>query len=62
MSFAVFPMWDPAVIGVRGLIFYGYYALMPLVLLVEDRKWISKAPESIWNPEQAQLQEEVKAQ
>ena len=65
MSFAVFPMWHAAVIGARGLIFYGYYALMPLVLLghyVEDKKWISKAPESIWNPEPAQLQEEAKAQ
>lgn len=54
MSFGLFPMWHDAVIGARGLIFSGYYAALPLVFLahyLEDRKWISVAPESIWNPE-----------
>lgn len=52
MSFGLFPMWHDAVLGARGLVFYGYYALLPCVLLgfyLEDRKWISLAPESIWN-------------
>ena len=53
MAFGLFPLWHDAVIGARGLVFYGYYAVLPLVLLgffLEDRKWISQAPESIWNP------------
>jgi hypothetical protein len=53
MSFALFPMWHDAVIGARGVIFYAYYALMPLVFLghyFEDKKWIAAAPEAIWNP------------
>ena len=53
-SFALFPLWHDAVIGVRGLIFYGYYAVLPVLFLgfyFEDRKWIAVAPESIWNPQ-----------
>lgn len=53
MSFGLFPLWHDAVVGARGLLFYGYYALLPIVLLgfyLEDRKWISRAPESVWNP------------
>jgi len=53
MSFGLFPRWHDAVLGARGLAFYGYYALLPCVLLgfyLEDRKWISRAPPAIWNP------------
>lgn len=56
MTFVLFPMWHDAVIGARGLVFYGYYAVLPLVFAgfyFEDRKWISLAPPSIWNPESA---------
>jgi hypothetical protein len=34
-SLGPFPLWHDAVIGERG----------------EDRRWIARAPESIWNPE-----------
>ena len=64
MSFGLFPMWHDSVIGSRGLLFYGYYVLMPLVFLAhyrEDRKWIAAAPESIWNPESAGLPEAAPA-
>lgn len=57
MTFGLFPLWHDAVIGARGLVFYGYYALLPLVLLAfyrEDRQWTALAPESIWNPAQEQ--------
>lgn len=53
MTFGLFPMWHDAVIGARGLVFYGYYALLPVIFAgfyFEDRKWISLAPPAIWNP------------
>ena len=56
MSLSLFPLWHDAVIGARGLIFYGYYAALPVLFLgfyFEDRKWIAAAPEAIWNPEGA---------
>ena len=51
MWFGVFPLWHDLVIGARGWLFYGPYAALPLVFLgyyLEDRKWISLAPASIW--------------
>jgi hypothetical protein len=53
VSFGVFPRWYGAVVGSRGAIFYGYYALIPFVWLAfyaEDRSWISRADPAIWNP------------
>ena len=53
MSFGLFPLWHDAVIGARGLIFYAYYAALPLVFLgfyFEDRRWIARVPEAVWNP------------
>ena len=47
----VFPQWNDLVIGARGAFFYGAYALLPLLFLghyLEDRKWISLAPISLW--------------
>lgn len=54
MSLGMFPLWHDAVIGERGLFFVGYYAVQPVMFLAfyfEDRRWIARAPESIWNPE-----------
>lgn len=54
MAFGLFPLWHDLVVGAeRGLIFFGFYALMPLVFLgfyVEDREWIAHTPSSVWNP------------
>ena len=51
MWFGVFPQWHDLVVGERGLVFFGAYALLPLTLLafyLEDRKWISFAPPALW--------------
>jgi hypothetical protein len=51
MWLGIFPMWHDLVIGARGVIFYGAYAVLPLVFLgyyLEDRKWTSLAPASLW--------------
>lgn len=53
MSLSLFPLWHDAVIGDRGVLFFGYYLALPCVFLgfyLEDRRWISVAPEAIWNP------------
>ena len=49
--FGVFPQWHDLVLGARGLVFFGAYAVLPLAFLgyyLEDRKWISLAPASLW--------------
>ncbi len=64
MTFGLFPLWHDAVIGARGFIFYGYYALLPIVFAgfyFEDRKWISLAPPSVWNPPNASVHEPLPA-
>ncbi len=51
MWFGVFPLWHDLVIGARGVIFYAAYAALPLIFLgyyLEDRKWTSLAPASLW--------------
>lgn len=51
MWLGVFPQWHDLVIGERGAIFFGAYAVLPLVFLgyyFEDRKWISLAPAAWW--------------
>lgn len=53
MSLGLFPLWHDAVLGDRGVLFFSYYLALPAVFLgfyLEDRRWISAAPESIWNP------------
>lgn len=54
---AVFPLWHDLVIGARGAFFFGTYAALPLVFLayyLEDRRWTSRAPVSVWRPPSAQ--------
>lgn len=54
MWFGVFPLWHDLVIGARGAFFYGAYAALPLIFLgyyLEDRKWVSLAPASLWRPQ-----------
>lgn len=53
MTLGLFPLWHDSVIGARGLLYYGYYATLPLVFLgflAEDRRWIARTPASVWNP------------
>ncbi len=64
MWFGVFPLWHDLVIGARGALFFGAYAALPLIFLgyyLEDRKWVSLAPQFAWRGEVSEALSQVRS-